>query len=75
MQCPYCGREMERGLIQSPYEIAWCPGEKRRMMMRSEFYNGSVCLSKPSLRKGSAVIAYLCRDCEKVLIDYKNLYS
>ena len=32
MQCPYCGKAMEKGLIQSPQEIAWLKGEKRPLL-------------------------------------------
>ena len=30
MKCPYCNNEMEKGLIQSPQEISWLKGEKRK---------------------------------------------
>jgi len=36
------------------------------------FHKGSVVLSELSLLKGSAVKAYLCRACKKVLIDYAD---
>ena len=29
MQCPYCGKEMELGLVQSPHEIAWLKGDTK----------------------------------------------
>lgn len=70
MKCPYCGKEMEKGFMQSPQEIAWLEGEKRHFLSKADFYEGSVVLSKLSFLKGSAVTAYLCRDCKKVLIDY-----
>ncbi len=69
MICPYCQREMEVGVIQSPHEIAWLKGEKRRLFGNPEFHKGSVVLSRLSLLKGSAVRAYLCRDCRKVIVD------
>ncbi len=75
MQCPYCNKEMEKGLIQSPQELAWIAGEKKRLFAKSEFYYGSVLLSKLSMLKSSAVVAYLCRDCEKVIIDYSDSKS
>ena len=70
MNCPYCGNEMERGLIQSPYELAWFKGEKRRL------FNGrdAVTLSEPSLM-GSAVEAHLCRKCRKLVIDLADEMS
>ena len=70
MKCPYCNKEMEKGLIQSPQEIAWYSGDSRRFFNNSDFHEGSVTLSERSLLKGSAVTAWLCRDCKKVVIDY-----
>jgi hypothetical protein len=70
MVCPYCGNEMEKGLIQSPREIAWLKGEKKAFLGKAAFHSGSVILSESSILKGSAVAAYLCRNCQKVLIDY-----
>ncbi|WP_367272283.1 PF20097 family protein [uncultured Dysosmobacter sp.] len=70
MQCPYCGQEMEKGLIQSPQEISWIKSEKRTLFGRAEFYDGAVVLSKLSVMKGSAVVSHLCRDCQKVIIDF-----
>ena len=75
MYCPYCGEEMEKGLIQSPHELAWVKGEKKHLFSRAAFYDGSVILSELSVTRGSAVTAYLCRICEKVLIDYSDKAS
>ena len=72
MICPYCGSEMEQGLIQSPHEISWTKGEKKHLFGRAEFHQGSVVLSELSFLKGSAVAAWLCRSCEKVIIDYSD---
>jgi len=69
MECPYCGKEMEDGLIQSANEIAWYKGRKRHVFRRAAFHKDSVVLSRLSLFKGSAVTAYLCRDCKKVIIN------
>lgn len=69
MRCPYCGGEMEKGLIQSQHEIAWIPGGDRSVAGRAKFHNG-VVLSKLNLLRGSAVTAWLCRGCEKVVIDF-----
>ncbi len=70
MNCPYCGQAMEQGLLQSPQEISWIKGNKRRLFGRAELHEGSVVLSELSILKGSAVVAFLCRDCRKVVIDY-----
>ena len=72
MKCPYCNKEMEEGIIQSPQEISWKKGIKRPVFGRAQFHEGSVVLSELSLMKGSAVVAFLCRECKKVIIDYSG---
>ena len=72
MKCPYCNKEMEEGIIQSPQEISWKKGIKRHVVGRAQFHEGSVVLSELSFMKGSAVKAFLCRICMKVIIDYSD---
>ena len=72
MKCPYCNNEMEKGLIQSPQEISWLKGEKRKFFGRAEFHKDSVVLSELSFMKGSACIAYNCPNCKKIVIDYAD---
>ena len=72
MKCPYCKNEMELGFIQSPQEISWKKGDKKPLMGRAQFHEGSVILSEISFLKGSAVTAFLCRECKKVIIDYSD---
>ena len=69
MKCPYCDYLMEEGIIQSSQEISWKKGIKRPMFGRAGFHDDSLVLSKLSFMKGSAVKAYLCRKCMKVIID------
>ena len=72
MKCPYCNNEMEQGIIQSPHELNWKRGTKRPLLGRAEFHEESVILSELSFMKGSAVVAFLCRECKKVIIDYSD---
>ena len=72
MKCPYCKKEMELGFIQSPQEISWKKGDKKPLLGRAQFHQGSVILSELSFLKGSAVTAFLCRECKKVIIDYSD---
>ena len=69
MKCPYCNEEMEIGVIPCRTEIAWFKGVKKPTLS-AKFHEGSVVLSKLSFMNGSAVAAYLCRKCQKVIIDY-----
>lgn len=72
MKCPYCGSEMEKGLIQSPHELNFIKGEKRKFATASFLHKDCVVLSELSYLKGSATIAYNCPDCEIIIIDYKE---
>ncbi len=75
MKCPYCGEDMEKGLIQNQNELVWLPGNNRKLFVRARFHEGAVVLSKLSVLKGSAVTAYICKKCEKVIIDYADRTS
>lgn len=68
MKCPFCSDYMEEGVIQSPQVLSLQDGK--------HFFNvpflrkGAIILSKFSLLRGSAVQAFCCRKCEKIVIDY-----
>ena len=70
MNCPYCKNEMISGVIQSPYEVSW--HKKRYALARTRYHKDSVLLSKLTMFRGSAAKAYICKKCEKVIIDYKG---
>jgi hypothetical protein len=61
---------MEQGVIQSPQEIFW--KKKKSMLAIADFQDDAVVLSSLSIIRGSAVKAFCCRKCEKVIIDFKN---
>ena len=54
-------------MIQSPHEIAW--KRKASLLGAAEFHEDSVVLAERSFLKGSSVTAYLCRHCNKVVIE------
>ena len=68
MTCPYCGNEMEKGLIQSRDAIVWTK-ERHKIPLRRKRSDGAVVLADFAFFSGSAVTAYLCRSCRKVVID------
>lgn len=70
MNCPICGNEMERGLIQNSSPLGWIKTEKRTAFYNPDLFENSVRLSRLSMLKGSAVVAYNCRQCKKIIIDY-----
>ena len=68
MNCPYCNSEMKNGVIQSQHEIKW-QKSRRIFMYKSE---NDITLSALNIWKGSAVRAFLCEECRKVIIDYAD---
>ena len=68
MNCPYCNKETEMGLIQSQHAIRW---QKTRYFFMTQ-RESDITLSNQNVWKGSAVKAYLCRECEKIVIDYSE---
>ena len=69
MICPYCGKEMRCGVIQSPHEINWKP-KKAKLFGNAVFHKDAIILSELNYLKGSCVKAYCCNDCKKIIIDY-----
>ncbi len=61
MECPYCRNEMEMGYIQSRDGLGW--STKKRLVAAL-----SGTLSEQSL--GKSTIAYRCKDCRKIVIDF-----
>ena len=70
MKCPYCNEEMEQGFIENAAEISW--RKKLYHIPYARFNKVTVVLSESSFTRSAAVIAFLCRSCEKVIIDYKD---
>jgi predicted RNA-binding Zn-ribbon protein involved in translation (DUF1610 family) len=70
MKCPYCGKDMIYGVIQSPQEINWKP-KKAKIFGAGFFHKDSIVLSDFN-SCGSAIIAYNCQDCKKILVNYDN---
>lgn len=66
MKCPTCGQEMEEGVVQSAREIFftiephrfWFKVKKEEVLLSSHNWTRPTC------------VAYLCRNCQKVVIDY-----
>ena len=71
MKCPYCQKEMERGIIQSNNELNWIKKDRKTFFGGSMWHDDSIVLSEWSLF-GSGVEAYVCKDCQKVIIDYSK---
>ena len=73
MNCLYCNKEMESGMITSIIQIAWYKeGKRGKLTAYPPDQEGSIVLSEHSVVRGSAVEAYLCRECQKIVIDYTD---
>ncbi|MBQ1877662.1 MAG: hypothetical protein II161_02495 [Erysipelotrichaceae bacterium] len=68
MKCPYCGREMTPGYIQSarrvyftetPHELFFWPLKKDKTITRENIWSPT----SP---------AYHCSNCKKVIVDYSG---
>lgn len=69
MMCPYCGKQMKNGYIQSAREIFWSTQKKKL------FFKAMGREDKPLASfgwNGSSAIAFYCDNCRKVVIDCKN---
>lgn len=61
---------MEKGMIRSDHEINWT--DKKYFFNRAHFHPNAVLLGRLHFFRGTTVEAWLCRSCEKVIIDYSE---
>ena len=64
--CPYCGRPLIEGFIQSSHQIYFNYGKKR------VFASGdlkSKCISSLGVLKAPSVKAAYCQLCKKIILD------
>ena len=72
MKCPYCNEEMVKGYIQCRDGVDWT--EKKQVIAAlSALGKGRTSLANGAAEDNSAVYAYKCEKCKKVIIDYENL--
>ena len=70
MKCPYCDKEMELGYIQCRDGITWTP-KKQLISALSFLGKDSLSISNGASDNSKIVYAYRCKDCKKIIIDYK----
>ncbi|MBR2801696.1 MAG: hypothetical protein IKE21_03730 [Erysipelotrichaceae bacterium] len=72
MNCPVCGKEMEKGLAQGGQILSWVK-EKHKLSMLPK--KGEVLLGRSSFQI-LTFEACICKACKKVVLDYsKNNYQ
>lgn len=70
MNCPYCEKEMEKGVISGDGRsgVYWKAGEKRAGFMDKLGGEGRLNAVKYSLAVFE-IDAYYCRECKKMIFD------
>ena len=66
MKCPYCSNEMEKGYLQSRDGMGW--NEKERLIPAL-----SEVLASQQI--GRTVVAYRCKNCKIIVIDYSEIMN
>jgi len=70
MKCPYCNNEMELGYIQCRDGVTWTP-KKQLIAALSILGKGSLSLTNGAADNSRMVYAHRCKNCQKIIIDYK----
>ncbi len=65
MQCPYCQREMEAGVIRGRGELLYSAG-KRMLPVRKE---GDIQLAADPV-SASICSAWNCKTCHRIILEY-----
>ena len=68
MNCPYCGKEMERGLIESSEPINFL--KKVRFVNQPKKDEGEFMIAKPPFGGRASVDVCLCRVCRAIILKY-----
>ena len=71
MLCPFCGSEMEKGLLQSGTMMVWV---KKKHILSLYPKEGEVLLDKNYLG-GCVVPAWICKGCKKVIAEYEEKFN
>ncbi len=70
MICPYCGREMKKGILSGDGRnaVSWKAGDKKVGFL--ERLNGSGRVTAAEIKLASFIIeSFFCRPCRKMIFD------
>ena len=68
MNCPVCGKEMEQGhLAAAGYRILWTDRDSRLTSWKK---TGEEIVESPGFFGELNNIAYICKKCRKIIVDY-----
>ncbi len=72
MKCPYCNKEMESGYVQCRHGLHWTP-KKQKVAALSGMGKGAIAIGNDNgYMANSSAIAFHCKDCKMVIIQYGN---
>ncbi len=66
--CPFCGLEMEKGLLQGGNILVWVKKKHHLSLLPRE---GEVLLDRTYVTN-SAVPAWICKKCKKIIMEYEE---
>ncbi|WP_138204115.1 PF20097 family protein [Haloimpatiens lingqiaonensis] len=70
MECPYCNKNMEEGVIHGDrYALKWIEKSRDKGVMLSAFQKG-IKLTDPWMH--NEVEVFYCINCKKMIIDLNN---
>ena len=67
MDCPYCGKQMNEGFIQSRGPLYFNNGKRPRAIASGDLK--TINLTKASLFKAPYIKANYCKGCKKIVIE------
>ena len=77
MNCPYCMKKMQKGILRANGNIRWMPLESREPLVysREKYIQQGAVLFPPfwddkRLMDSEETTAYICPDCKKLIIDF-----
>ena len=68
MKCPNCNNEMEQGYLQGIRRVAWVKRPHKASLLPKQ---GEILLEN-NIFKDFIFAAWICKDCEKILVDYSD---
>lgn len=68
MECPNCNSKMEKGFLQGHKRVAWVKN-KHKVSLRPK--EGEVLLAN-NMVNDFIFPAWICKTCEKIIIDYSD---
>lgn len=71
MKCPYCGREMITGVVQSARQIFFTSKAHKFWFVPDAAVDGEVLLSAHNWTRPTCT-AFRCPECQKVILDYSQ---